>query len=783
MAIAATESCPLPNGVMEDACRRETKDQALGSWPSFLPSPIPRTLPASHIREPTRKEQSATKLSAGRGSNLGHNVTPKLILPEADVNDSDIWTIAEEDLLSWWQRSADTSTQRAVQHQHTNNTIVTPAETIKAFDTLSTTIMTPVNGTRPLPPHLRPRPSAHTDDKKVFPPHLRPRVPALAPHLRPRPSTQTEPERAVPVPQACATHASFHDSVISPLSPPVTKSSADDVRAKLSEFGVKVSAPKPVAANVIDGNIDGNQSSVREPRQPSLASRGRGHGRGTANAPKKSDHDESAAGTHREPLQAPSRNHCRQGRDGRKPPRASRWPTNKELAAPKPRKHDTGPMSVSGWSIDAAQADLGIGGIRAPVDEIDFKLADWNGEWAPAPLNWDARPPFTDPSKAARIERWLREMKCDVRPASADTLLSTDELAPRYWVPTCLANQSPTAYFKQLVASNEPAPIDTDDLIGVTPWWKLYQTDTSSKLQPYTPPIFAGVDPDETPDERLARENDHGADKHLENKKRTESAKKAAKREQKAKKLAKGDSNPKGTSAGTRIKPALNLYLRSARPADMDQVRDIYNHYIAFTSCAPETQPLTTPDMQARLDSVLASGLPFLVACERGGKVPARRSRKKYGGEEEDLILPDRVVGFALAQEFGDDGLGGMYRFACEIRAFVKQEYYMKGVANCLLDKLLALLDPGYAEAGGFEVQGEELEGGCVSRVVQSIIARVPYEKPERLEWTGRWLSSLGFEQVADLPGIGWKDGKSVSLAMFMRKTGAVVAGGANPVA
>ncbi|KAK0255862.1 hypothetical protein LTS09_009164 [Friedmanniomyces endolithicus] len=748
---------------------------ALPSWPSFLPSSTPRNFPDSQPGIPTRKEHSATKPSAGRGSDLDYNVTPKLILPEADVNDSDIWTIGEEELLSWWQRSADASTRRAVQHQHTNNTLVTPAETIKASDTLSTTNMTPASGTRPLPPHLRPRPSTHaeSDGKKTLPPHLRPRVPTLPPHLRPRPSTQTEPEpeRAVPVPQACTTHASFHDSVVSPLSPPVTKSSADDVRAKLSEFGVKVSAPKPVAANVIEGNIDGNHSSVREPRQSSLASRGRGHGRGTADPPKRSDQAETAAEIHREPHQAPSRNQCRLSRDARKPPRASRWPTNKELAAPKPRKHDKGPMSVSGWSVDAALAE---GGIRAPADEVGFKLADWNGDWAPAPLNWDARPPFADPLKAARIECWLREMKCDVRPASADTLLATDELAPRYWVPTYVANQSPSEYFKQLVASHEPAPVDTDDLVGVVPWWKLYQTDTSSKLQPYTPPILAGVDPEETPDERLARESDYGADKHLDNKKRTESAKKAAKREQKAKKLAKVDSG-NTTNPTKRIKPALNLYLRSARPADMDQVRDIFNHYIAFTSCAPETQPLTTPDMQTRLDSVLASGLPFLVACERGGKVPARRSRRKYGGEKEDLILPDRVVGFATAQEFGDDGLGGMYRFACETRVFVKQECYMKGVAKCLVDKLLALLDPGYAEAGGFEVQGEELEGGSVSRVVQSIIARVPYEKPERLEWTGRWLRSLGFEQVADLPGIGWKDGKSVSLAMFMRKTGAVV--------
>ncbi|KAK0264436.1 hypothetical protein B0A54_13872 [Friedmanniomyces endolithicus] len=776
---------PHTNNVMKDASRSGKKDQApqVLSCPSHLPSPTLRNFldSQSQPRGPTRKEQSATKFSAGRGSDLGHNVTPNLMLPKEDVNDSDIWTIAEEELLSWWQRSADTFTRQADEHQHHfNNTLVTPPETVKAFDTFSTTIMTPANGTRPLPPHLRARPSTHaeSDGKKALPPHLRPRVPTLPPHLRPRPSTQTETACEAPVPQESA--ASFHDSVISPLSPPNTKSSRDDIRAKLSTFGVKISAPKPVAASVIDGKVGGKHSSTQEPRQPSLASRGRG----TVNAPKTSDQAETAADIHREALRAPSRNQCRQGRDGRKPPRASKWPTSKELAAPKPRKHDKGPMTVSGWSIDAAQADLGVGGIRAPADEIGFKLTDWNGDWAPAPLNWDARPPFTDPSKVAHIERWLREMECDVRPASADTLLSTDELAPRYWVPKSLASQSPTAYFKQLVASNEPAPVDTDDLVGAIPWWKLYQTDTSSKLQPYPPPILAGVDPDETPDERLARENDYGADKHLENKKRTESAKKAAKREQKAKKLAKAENgNPTNRSATKRIKPALNLYLRSARPTDLDQVRDIYNHYIAFTSCAPETQPLTTLDMQARLDNVKTSGLPLLIACERGGKVPARRSRRNYDGEEEDLILPDRVVGFALAQEFGDDGLGGMYRFACEIRVFVKQECYMKGVGKCLVDKLLALLDPGYAEAGGFEVQGEELEGGCVPRVVQSVVARVPYERPERLEWTGRWLRSLGFEQVADLPGIGVKDGKGVSLAMFMRKTGAVVVDGAIAVA
>ncbi|TKA70960.1 hypothetical protein B0A55_07387 [Friedmanniomyces simplex] len=274
-------------------------------------------------------------------------------------------------------------------------------------------------------------------------------------------------------------------------------------------------------------------------------------------------------------------------------------------------------MSVSGWSIESAQADFGIGGNnkkRAPADSIDFKLTDWNGEWAPAPLNWDALPAFTDPTKAASIERWLREMICDVRPVSADKLSSTGELAPRYWVPTPVRNQAPTALFQELMAVDKPAPVDADDLVGVKLWWELYQSSSASTLQPYSHPFIAGIDKDETLEERLARENDYGADKHVENKKRTEMAKKAAKREQqsKTKRLAKAKSDTIATGAfvGNRIKPGLNLYVRSARPDDMVQVRDIYNYHVDFTCCAPETQRLTISDMQARYNSVIDSGLP-----------------------------------------------------------------------------------------------------------------------------------------------------------------------------
>ena len=114
-----------------------------------------------------------------------------------------------------------------------------------------------------------------------------------------------------------------------------------------------------------------------------------------------------------------------------------------------------------------------------------------------------------------------------------------------------------------------------------------------------------------------------------------------------------------------------------------------------------------------------------------------------------------------MADDYND--MQGIYRFTAEIEVYVDKEYYMKGVAKCLLDKLIGMLDPEYIEKGGYEVVGDDLDGSGPSRRISNIIVNLPYDtgKTERLEWMEKWMGNwLGFEKVGDLKGIGLKEDK-----------------------
>lgn len=442
-----------------------------------------------------------------------------------------------------------------------------------------------------------------------------------------------------------------------------------------------------------------------------------------------------------------------------------------------PNHWDTNWGSEKNLSIDSAQADggFGDGGKRAPLAKGEWKLTDWEGNWTPAPLDWDARPAFRDPEKLDRITEWMLDidkemcglthaLPAPVFVAAAATKYQVEAI-PRYWVPIAFPlnvkeriSMAPQTFWNNIISKDStPDPMDKGDLDNAEPWWKLLDGPNSSLLQRCPTPEIKGISPDENLDERLARENDDGADKHAQNRINTERAKQDAKRARLERAEAKARKYVAVPNV-KRIKPGLNMYVRSARPTDMVQLRDIYNHYVDFACCIPECERRTTSDMTGRYRDILANRLPFLVACERGGKVPARR--KKRNPDQEDLILPDRVVGFAYADDYND--MTGMYRFTAEVEVYVSKQHYMQNVAKCLMDKLMALLDPEYIEHGGFDIQGEELEGVGVGaqRVISDIVANVPYDKPDTLEWKSRWLISMGFVQKGNLEGIGNKLGK-----------------------
>ncbi|KAF2216437.1 hypothetical protein CERZMDRAFT_89887 [Cercospora zeae-maydis SCOH1-5] len=104
----------------------------------------------------------------------------------------------------------------------------------------------------------------------------------------------------------------------------------------------------------------------------------------------------------------------------------------------------------------------------------------------------------------------------------------------------------------------------------------------------------------------------------------------------------------------------------------------------------------------------------------------------------------------------------------------------MKGIATCLMDKMLVLLDPGHNEKGGYFVYGDDLDAAKPNGRVKNIVVNFlyPCDRPEKHEQIRRWLvGNLQFQEIGTIEQIGSKQAKLVSKTTFVRKTGAVLEG------
>ncbi|RMY22362.1 hypothetical protein D0867_02764 [Hortaea werneckii] len=617
---------------------------------------------------------------------------------------------------------------------------------------------------------------------KAVPPHLRPKIATTPPKTGPSKDAQASQEHNV------------------------------DIREKLArEFGVTVEDPCPAReahSALGDGNdknvgpSDSNASKVPQrgikPRKEitttskDAETHTKSTGKGKNRNPKPTSHPKAAREASDEfvPFNGRSGNEGRPVRrdtnsKDRPFQRQATWPRKTDISKgePGPKAFADGPKKTFGSSsnIDSAEADGGWGDgkrRRAPTNAEGFGLSGWNDQWAPAPLDWDARPAFRDDKKLVQIECWiaevadaLQEEKCRLAAYELDKCVQ--DIVPSCWIPHGFpGSASPQAFWEDISSSKHPEPVEESDLDGVCPWWDRLQPYHNMMLLRYEHPKITSVDPDETIDERLARQNDFGSAQHSENRRRLERTKKDAKREKrrKADEKALAMTPSRSTVPHEKIKPNsdLKLFVRPARPADMTAIRDIYNHYIDNTCCAPETERITENDMLHRFQRITSSGLPFLVACKSGGIIKGARRKRD---PENELFLSDVVLGFTYAEDHGQGR--PMYRSTVDLHAFVDKQFLLQSIAKCLLDKMMGILDPTYIERGGFGSRCNELEATDSLRKVKSIIARVPFDAPQRLDWVAKWLVEwLGFEKKGVLEGVGVKNERSVSEALFQRNSG-----------
>nr|POE86426.1 phosphinothricin n-acetyltransferase [Quercus suber] len=441
--------------------------------------------------------------------------------------------------------------------------------------------------------------------------------------------------------------------------------------------------------------------------------------------------------------------------------RESAWAHNKHIPKGNDGRWDTNwdcpdiyepPM----WKTNPNSA---CGGEKA-TDGDDQPLNSWNGGWGPAPLNWDSRPAFRKGQSALLIEGWIVESDKALGSVTPDHIVLNEDaettacnIAPRYWMPHAFGKQPPQSFWNDMIKS-EPLPIDESDLETATPWWETYSSPNSLLLYAYPAPIISRVDPDENLHERLARENDHGSKSHAQNRIQLERAKRDAAETQRRKVSAKerrlrqklAEQQQHDATIHLPLKPKIKMYIRFARLDDMPAICTIYNFYITQTCSSSKTLPMDTTQMTERFRNVQKNSLPFIVACERGKTMRATKKRIKRR-EDEDIVLPDAVVGFAYAECYSN--INDAYRYSVSAEIYMVSSHYRKGVANCLMDKLLACLDPEYIERRGYNVTDEELACAEPERPVQSIMISIPYDdlSPHRMQWTKKWLvESFGFD-------------------------------------
>jgi len=469
-----------------------------------------------------------------------------------------------------------------------------------------------------------------------------------------------------------------------------------------------------------------------------------------------------------------------------KKPRESPWIKDSLIPKGDPKRHEQARW-ISSHKSSSSNSDRASSGwgTRRKRDDGGAALGDWSGGIAPASIDWDNRAPFKDHQTEVKIDNWVATVASALagvnevtftEGANAFSFTGTfphrryvfpqqeqGDVVPRYWAPTHAEGLTIAVFWnKHISPDDKPRPFDDGDLDLVKPWWQRYVDKKSCMLQEYDHPWIAGNDPKETAEERLARKFDNGGINSVANHEAAEKAKKDAERKRKLARVAKahkysGVRTPSAALAlPNGIKPGLNIFLRSATKADMVPVRDMYNRYIDNTFVVPETSRRSESDMLNRLKAARDVSLPFVVACQRGEVVKAR-NKKQNGGE--DMIMSDRVVGFAYAVDWISEEQS-IYRTTVQMEVFVDMDHYMKNIGSCLVDKMMGLLNPSDLERGGYDTVGEELDGVGPSKIVSNVMIRYSYDaqNTEKLAWVSEWLSRrLGFQKVADLQGVAQK--------------------------
>lgn len=157
------------------------------------------------------------------------------------------------------------------------------------------------------------------------------------------------------------------------------------------------------------------------------------------------------------------------------------------------------------------------------------------------------------------------------------------------------------------------------------------------------------------------------------------------------------------------------MEIRPARTDDCQQIAQIYAHHVLHGTASYETEPPDPAEINRRIDRVLGSGWPWLVADGPDGT----------------------MLGYAYATQFRDRAA---YRFVCEDSIYIRNDARGRGVGSALLR---ALID----ECSGLGFRQMIAVIGGAEPASQALHARLGFTIAGRLCGIGRkqerWLDTL----------------------------------------
>ncbi|KAF2466447.1 uncharacterized protein BDR25DRAFT_187625, partial [Lindgomyces ingoldianus] len=423
------------------------------------------------------------------------------------------------------------------------------------------------------------------------------------------------------------------------------------------------------------------------------------------------------------------------------------WPKNKDMKPLPTDEESDGGVSFRSNSNGDPNYDI-------------KKLIDWEGNWLPAPVEWDGRKVFHNRHLGDHIEAWINRsddrtcyMAMDITPEF--TAEKNGELVPRSWVPVKIEDDAPQHFWRAL-PTRAPPPL-SDIELAENPWWESYQEGTASLLNPLTVPeakVDPTVDDNQLPgmmvssEEAVKRRNFAQAERVR---------KLLAKRNRSYKEVSSAIQSALTNLPDRALKPTANIYIRPVFPADIRQITDIYNYYVKQTIRANEFNERQQSQMAHRIEDITTRNLPWIVAVNRGDNPKGRSSQ----------YVNEKIVGFANIDDYCDQG--SMYRFTFELELYVHSAYQSQGIGKCLLDRMISIADTSYNPKGGYEwiARGDYLRNGC-GRVVKTIIATVPHEPDTgEINRVSSLLKLYNFRKCGHLYQMGFKYGKKVDVSIF----------------